>query len=43
MTEKDIEKVYGKSIWDMKVHEIIENNLVKEWVMFVDEGENNED
>lgn len=40
MTEKEIEELYGKSIWDMTATELIENNLVKVWVKLVDEIEN---
>ena len=36
MTEQQIKKEYGKSIWQMSVSEIIENNLVNEWVLYVD-------
>ena len=38
MTEKEIEMLFGKSIWDMTVAEIIENRLAEEWARLVDEN-----
>lgn len=30
--DKEIEEIYGKSIWEMTVGELIENDLVSDWV-----------
>ena len=35
-TEKEIEEVYGKSIWDMTTDELIENDLISDWVDLID-------
>ena len=36
MTEQDIIKTYGKSIWDMTAEEIIKNGLTEIWVELTD-------
>lgn len=38
MTEKEIEELYGKSIWDMSAEEIIQNGLSEVWQKLVDES-----
>lgn len=35
-TEKEIEREFGKSIWDMTPKEMVENDLVHDWVAIVD-------
>jgi hypothetical protein len=36
MTDKDVEEIYGKSIWDMTTTEIINNNLEEVWVQLIE-------
>ena len=36
MTDKDIEEIYGKSIWEMTTTEIINNNLEEVWVQLME-------
>lgn len=38
ISEKEIEMLFGKSLWDMTVAEVIENGLAEEWVRLVDEN-----
>ena len=37
MTEKEIEELYGKSIWNMTASEIIDNGLEKIWLQLMEE------
>lgn len=36
LTEKEIEELYGKSVWDMTAEELMENDLVEDWVRLVE-------
>lgn len=38
MTEKEIEELYGKSIWDMSTEELFDNGLIVIWAKLVDEN-----
>ncbi len=43
LTEREIEEIYGKSIWDMTVQELIDNDLTRDWVKLVDAAASEED
>ena len=36
LSDKEIKEIYGKSVFDMTTEELVENDLVHNWVELVD-------
>ena len=41
--ETEIKEIYGKELFDMTIEELIDNNLVDDWVRAVDENAEEDD
>lgn len=42
LSEKQIEEIYGKSIWEMTPQEMADNELIHTWAVLVDLNANEE-